>query len=74
MAEQGSFEITEDGAEMDYLEHEKTYGVFTKLFKWGTIACIVLVISMAIGFYAGGGLIGGSIAFLILMAISAFIA
>ena len=73
MAEQGSIEMPENGAEMDYLAHEKTYDVFINLFKWGTVGCIALMVSMAIGFFAGGGLIGGTIAFVILMAISVFI-
>ncbi len=72
MSEQGSIELPENGAEMDYQEHEKTYEVFLNLFKWGTVGCTVLMIAMAVGFYAGGGLIGGTIAFIILMAISAF--
>ncbi len=73
MAEQGSIEISEDGAEMDYLAHEKTYEVFLNIFKWGTVGSIALMVAMAVGFFGGGGLIGGTIAFVILMAISAFI-
>ncbi|WP_029076683.1 aa3-type cytochrome c oxidase subunit IV [Kaistia adipata] len=33
---------------MDYREHEKTYAFFTGLTKWGTIACVVVLILMAI--------------------------
>jgi hypothetical protein len=73
MAEQGSIEIPENGAEMDYQAHEKTYEVFLNIFKWGTVGCIALMIAMAIGFYAGGGLIGGTIALIVLIAISAYI-
>ncbi|MCP4183661.1 MAG: aa3-type cytochrome c oxidase subunit IV [Hyphomicrobiales bacterium] len=32
---------------MDYLEHERTYQNFVKLFKWGTISLVVLVILLA---------------------------
>lgn len=73
MAEQGSIEISENGAEMDYQAHENTYEVFLNIFKWGTVGCIALMIAMAVGFFAGGGLIGGTIALVILLAISAFI-
>lgn len=74
MAEQVMAELPENGAEMDYEAHEKTYDVFIKLFKWGTIGCVALMISMAIGFFAGGGLVGGALAFVILMAIAYFVA
>ena len=40
-------EVSTDGhPDMDYAEHEKTYGLFITLFKWGTvfsIACVVLL-------------------------------
>ena len=55
------------GAEMDYPEHEETYSLFLTLTKWGTVVCVVLLIAMAIGFFGGGGLVGGIIAFIVLM-------
>ncbi len=73
MSEQAIAEVPENGAEMDYEAHENTYDVFINLFKWGTLASVVLMIAMAIGFFGGGGLIGGSAAFLIIMAIGYFI-
>lgn len=33
---------------MDYPEHERTYDNFLTLFKWGTIALIVLMALMAL--------------------------
>ena len=51
---------------MDYSEHEKTYDIFLKLAIWTTALCIVLLIAMAFGFYGGGGLIGGSLLFIVL--------
>ena len=33
---------------MDYAEHDRTYALFIGLVKWGTIACIVLLVLMAI--------------------------
>ncbi|MBN9026378.1 MAG: aa3-type cytochrome c oxidase subunit IV [Rhizobiales bacterium] len=33
---------------MDYAEHERTYAFFTGLTKYGTIACIVVLVLMAI--------------------------
>ena len=51
---------------MDYPEHEKTYELFVKLSIWTAAVCIILLIAMAFGFYAGGGLIGGTLLFIIL--------
>ncbi len=62
-------EITEKGAEMDNLAHENTYEAFLRLFKWSTAGCIALMIAMAVGFFGGGGLIGGTIVFVILTAV-----
>jgi len=36
--------------EMDYPEHERTYENFIKLFKWSTIALIILMIFLAVAF------------------------
>ncbi|HEV7285639.1 MULTISPECIES: aa3-type cytochrome c oxidase subunit IV [Kaistia] len=33
---------------MDYPEHERTYAFFTGLTKYGTIACVVILVLMAI--------------------------
>ena len=73
MAEQAVVELPENGAEMDYEAHENNYQIFVKLFKWGTAACVALMIAMAIGFFGGGGLIGGTLAFAVLLVISYFI-
>ena len=51
---------------MDYPEHEKTYDLFVKLSIWTTAFCIILLIAMAFGFFGGGGLIGGSLLFIVL--------
>ena len=58
---------------MDYPEHEKTYDQFLKLSIWSTAFCIVLLIAMAFGFFGGGGLIGGTLLFLVLMAACYFV-
>ena len=62
--ESGPLEI---GATMDYPEHEKTYGGFLALAKYGTLACIALMIAMAFGFFVGG-FISGLAVFVIVMA------
>lgn len=72
MAEQPTVELPENGADMDYEGHVKTYENFVKLFKWGTVASVALMIAMAVGFFGGGGLVGGTIVFFILLAISYF--
>ena len=57
---------------MDYPEHEKSYDAFVKLFVWGTVFCVALLIAMAFGFFGGGGFIGGSLLFIVLMFASYF--
>ena len=53
---------------MDYGEHDRTYDAFIKFSIWTTAFCVVLLIAMAFGFFGGGGLIGGTLLFLVLMA------
>jgi hypothetical protein len=55
------------GAEMDYSEHDKTYNVFMVGTKYGTLICIALLIAMAVGFFAAGGFLGGTIALVVSM-------
>jgi hypothetical protein len=31
---------------MDYKQHEKTWATFTNLIKWGSMACVVLVLAL----------------------------
>jgi hypothetical protein len=56
----------ETGAPMDYVEHEKTYEAFLAAAKWGTMVTVVLLIAMAAGFFAGAGLLGSLILFIVL--------
>lgn len=58
---------------MDYSEHEKTYDLFLWLSKWTVIGCIALLLAMMVGFFAGGGLFGGSLVFVVLMVVSFFL-
>jgi hypothetical protein len=58
----------ETGAPMDYREHEKTYSLFLAGAKWGTMMIVVLMLAMAGGFFAHGGLLGGLLLFVILNA------
>ena len=62
-ADKGPLEL---GAEMDYAEHERTYDAFLKLTKYGTIACVALMIAMAFGFFVGGWF-SGLLVFLIVL-------
>ena len=52
------------GAEMDYVEHRKTYSMFLEGAKWGTAIIIGLLIAMAVGFFTAGGVMGGLVMFL----------
>lgn len=58
-----------DNPVMDYAEHDKTYAMFLAGTKWGTVACVGLMIAMAFGFFAGFGLIGGTIVWAIVIAL-----
>ncbi|MEL6505628.1 MAG: aa3-type cytochrome c oxidase subunit IV [Pseudomonadota bacterium] len=67
MADQ-SYEVNnDDGAPMDYAEHEKTYSMFLWLTKWGVIFNVALLLAMAVGFFMGGGFLGGIFTFIVLM-------
>jgi len=57
---------------MNYREHEDTYDLFLWLSKWTVIFCVALLLAMMVGFFLGGGLIGGSLMFIVLMALSFF--
>ena len=73
MADQ-TYEIDDHGAPMDYPEHEQTYSMFLWLTKWGILFNVALLIAMAFGFFMGGGLVGGTLAFIVLMVIASIVA
>ena len=63
-----SYEVDhENGAPMDYPEHERTYEMFLAITKWGIIFNVALLVALAIGFFAGGGFVGGLLTFIILL-------
>lgn len=64
----------ENGAPMDYQEHEATYSMFLWLTKWGIIFNVALLVAMAVGFFMGGGFVGGVLTFIILMIIARIVA
>lgn len=68
MAEESTGPL-ETGADMDYAEHEKTYEMFLSLSKYGTMAIIVILLGMAIGFFTSAGFIFSSLLTIILMII-----
>ena len=63
----------EMGAEMDYAEHEKTYSMFLGLAKYGTIACVALLVAMAFGFFTSAGFISSVILYVIVFALGVFL-
>lgn len=73
MAENQAAGPVETGAEMDYKEHERTYAMFLSMSKWLLILCVALLIAMAFGFFAGGGLFGGIVAFIVLTILGFFL-
>lgn len=60
MADQTS---SDDNGVMDYAEHDRTYAMFMVGAKWLTIISCAILIGMAFGFFAGFGLIGGTLVF-----------
>ncbi|GGA98825.1 cytochrome c oxidase subunit IV [Brucella endophytica] len=54
MAKHSNTGPAELGAPMDYAEHEKTYGGFLAVCKWGTVAVVAILAAMAFGFFVGG--------------------
>jgi len=74
MADQ-TYDVNDDqGAPMDYPEHEATYSMFLALAKWGVIFNVALLVAMAAGFYMGAGFIGGTLIFIVLMIASKILA
>lgn len=73
MADHSPSGPVEVGAEMDYAEHEKTYNGFLVLAKYGTLACVALLIAMAFGFFTPAGWISSTILFLLIVAIGGYL-
>jgi len=57
---------------MDFPAHERTYDYFLWLTKWTVTFCVGLLIAMSFGFFAGGGLFGGTLLLILLMIIGYF--
>ena len=73
MADQ-TYELNEDGAPMDYPQHEETYSMFLLLTKWGILFNVALLLALAVGFFMGGGLVGGTLVFIVLMIVAKILA
>jgi len=73
MADHTSGAPLEMGAKMDYVEHEKTYEGFLSLAKYGTLACVALLIAMAFGFFTAAGFFSSIILFALVCAVGAYI-
>jgi hypothetical protein len=43
-----SVDTSQGNKNMDYAQHEQSYDLFIGLVKYGTAACIILLIGMAI--------------------------
>ena len=73
MAEHTPSGPLEMGAKMDYAEHEKTYGGFLALAKYGTLHVVALLIAMAFGFFTSAGFISATILFILISAVGIFL-
>ncbi len=74
MSEETNSGPVEMGAEMDYPEHERTYAGFLALFKYGTIACVALMVAMAFGFFTSAGFFSASALFILICVAGFFLA
>ncbi len=63
----------EVGAPMDYKEHEQTYNLFISAAKYGSMFVIALLLGMTVGFFTGGGFLGGLLVFLIILVAGIFL-
>ncbi|MFN7102263.1 MAG: aa3-type cytochrome c oxidase subunit IV [Pseudorhizobium sp.] len=63
----------ETGAQMDYVEHERTYERFLAASKWVTVHLVVLMIAMAAGFFGGAGFFGALFIFIVLNAAAIYL-
>lgn len=62
------------GADMDYVEHEKTYSLFLGVTKYVTLVTVALLIAMAFGFFvSGAGFFSATILFVLLCVVGAFL-
>lgn len=68
MAEHKSGPV-ELGAPMDYKEHEKSYDLFVKGAKYGTMHIVFLLIAMAAGFFTSAGFVTSVLIFIVLSVI-----
>lgn len=73
MADHAPTGPVELGAKMDYAEHEKTYSMFLALAKYGTLACVALMIAMAFGFFTSAGFFSATILFILINAVGAYL-
>jgi hypothetical protein len=58
---------------MDYAEHEKTYDRFIVLAKYGTLACVALMIAMAFGFFTSAGFFSATLLFVLICALGGYL-
>jgi hypothetical protein len=58
---------------MDYPEHEKTYGLFLNLVKFGSIWVIAILVGMLVALLTSAGFFSGILAFLAFGAVATFL-
>ena len=73
MADHAPSGPVEVGAAMDYSEHDKTYNGFLALTKYGSLACIALLVAMAFSFFTAAGWFSGVVLFFIVLALGVVI-
>lgn len=61
------------GAEMDYVEHEKTYEVFLAVVKYGSLITVAILVAMAFGFFTSAGFFSAAVLFILISVVGAFL-
>ncbi|MBB3951559.1 aa3-type cytochrome c oxidase subunit IV [Aureimonas jatrophae] len=72
MAEDAGFEPGARGV-MDYPEHERTYGRFLGLVKYGTIVVVAILVFMLMYFIAAAGVITSFLSALVFGGVASFL-
>jgi hypothetical protein len=63
----------ETGAEMDYVEHERTYNLFLTIAKYSCLVVAATLVAMAFGFFTAAGFISSLILFIFICALGAWL-
>lgn len=73
MAEKQPEGAADTGADMDFVEHERTYRLFLTIAKYGVLVTLAVLAAMAFGFFTTAGFISSTILFILICAVGYWI-